>query len=63
MCNLDIFTTQALAYWKPKEHNEPFSTEPCVTLAYSELEAYLWYCETSEHFHISIMDNFVQDHV
>ena len=34
-----------------------FSTEPYLTLAYSELEAYLEPCQTS------IMENFIQNHV
>ena len=34
-----------------------FSTEAYVTLAYSELEAY------SEPCQISIMENFIQNHV
>ena len=50
MCNLGIFTT--LVYSSPSilrtqeklrtqsnMYDEPFSTEPCVTLAYSELKA------------------------
>ena len=60
--NLNIFTPlyfQAVAYWEPKELRGygPFSKEPCVTLAYSELEGY------SEPSQISIMENFVQNHV
>ena len=46
-----------LAYWEPEEYDGPFSTEPCVTLAYSELEAY---CEP---WQIYIMENFIQNHV
>ena len=49
--------TQALAYWKSEEYGEPFSTEPCVTLAYSKLEAH------SELSQISIIENFIQNHV
>ena len=48
---------QALAYWEPEEYDGPFSTEPCVTLAYSELGGYLEPCRTS------IMENFIQNHV
>ena len=48
---------QALAYWEPEEYDGPFSIEPCVTLAYSELEAYSKPCQ------ISIMENFIQNHV
>ena len=48
---------QALAYSKPKEHDGLFSTEPCVTLSYSELEA------NSEPCEIYVMDNFIQNHV
>ena len=33
------------------------STEPCVTLAYSELKTY------SEPCQISIMEDFIQNHV
>ena len=62
LCNLDIiiFYTlyiQALAYWQPEEYDGPFSMEHCVTLAYSELESY------SEPSQISIMKNFIQNHV
>ena len=32
-----------------------FSAEPCVTLVYSELEAY------SEHCQISVMENFIHN--
>ena len=51
MCNLGIFTT--LVYSSPsilrtrgilgtmsKMYDRPFSTEPCVTMACSKLEAY-----------------------
>ena len=48
---------QALAHWEPEKDDGPFSTEPCVTLACSELEAY------SEPCQISIMENFIQNHV
>ena len=48
---------QALAHWEPEQYGGPFSMEPCVTLAYSELGAYL------EPFQISIMENFIQNHV
>ena len=34
-----------------------FATELCVTPAYSELEVY------SEHCQISMMENFIQNHV
>ena len=41
---------------KPAKHLwRVFSTEPCVTLVYSELEAYL------EPFQISMMENFIQN--
>ena len=46
---------QALAYWEPEEYNGPFSTEPCVPLTYSELEAY------SEPWQRSIMENLIQN--
>ena len=45
---------QAVAYWEPEEYDGPFSF---VTLAYLELEAY------SEPYQISIMENFIQNHV
>ena len=48
---------QALAYSEPEEYDGPFSKEPCVTLAYLKLEAY------SEPCQISIMENFIQNHV
>ena len=48
---------QALAHWEPEEYDVPFSTEPCMTLAYSELKAYPKPCQ------ISIMENFIQNHV
>ena len=51
---LDI---QALAYLEPDEYEGPFFTELCVTLSYSELEAYSKPCQ------ISIMENFIQNHV
>ena len=35
-----MLKTEALAYWETEEYNGLFSTEPCVTLAYSELEVY-----------------------
>ena len=38
-------------------YDGPFSTEPYVTLAYSELETYLEPSKTS------IMGNFIQNHV
>ena len=60
LCNLGIFT--AYIYSSPSTlrtqgNDEPFPIEPCVTLAYSELEAY------SEPCQISIMENFIQNHV
>ena len=42
---------------EPEEYDESFSIEPCVTLAYSELEAYSKPCQ------IFIMENFIQNHV
>ena len=38
-------------------YDRVFSTEPYVTLAYSELEAY-W-----EPYQISKMENFIQNHM
>ena len=38
-------------------YDGPFSKELCVTLAYSELQTY------SEPCQISIMGNFIQNHV
>ena len=38
-------------------HNGSFSAEHCVTLTYSELEAY------SEPCQISMMEKFIQNHV
>ena len=48
---------QALAHWEPEEYDGPFSIESCMTLVYSELEAYLNPCI------ISIMENFIQNNV
>ena len=48
---------QVLAYWEPEEYDGPFSITPCVKLAYSELEAFSKPCQ------ISIMENFIQNHV
>ena len=66
MCNLGILTTPV--EWSPRilraksilrnlwnMDDAVFSTEPCVTLVYSELEAYLEPCQ------ISIMENFILD--
>ena len=49
--------TMIVAYWEPQEYDGPFPIEPCVTLAYSELQA------SSEPCQISIMENFIQNHV
>ena len=60
LCNLDIFTTYAyssLAYGEPEEYDGLFCMEPCVKLAYSELEVYSKPCQ------ISVMENFIQNHV
>ena len=60
LCNLDIFITYEYSspsiLRNPRNMVGPFTTEPCVTLAYSELEAY------SEPSQISIMKNFIQNH-
>ena len=48
---------QPLAYWEPEEYGGPFSTEHYVTLAYSKLKVY------PESSKISIMKNFIQNHV
>ena len=66
MCNLGIFTT--LVYSSPGRlraqgilrnlsnmYDGLFSTEPYVTLVFSELEAY------SEPWQISMMKNFIQN--
>ena len=49
--------TQALAHWEPEEYDGPISIEPCVTLAYTEFEAYSKPCK------IYIMENFIQNPV
>ena len=64
MCNLGIFTT--LVYSSPSRlraqgilrnlsnmYDGLFSTEPCVALVFSELEAYSELCQ------IFIMENFI----
>ena len=48
---------QALAYWEPEEYDRLFSVKPCVTLAYSDLKEYPKPCQ------MSIMENFIQNHV
>ena len=66
MCNLGIFTT--LVYSSPGRlraqgilrnlsnmYDGLFSTEPCVTLVFSELEAY------SEPCQIFMMENFIHN--
>ena len=67
MCSLTYsqpFYIQALAFNENPTNTQnsvkhvdvAYSTEPYVTLAYSELEAY------SEPCQISIMENFIQNH-
>ena len=66
MCNLGIFMT--LVYSSPgmlrdqgilrnlsNMYDGLFSTEPCITLVFSELEAY------SEPCQISMMENFIHN--
>ena len=66
MCNLGAFTT--LAYSSPGRlraqgmlrnlsnmYNGLFSTEPCVTLVFSEVKAY------SEPCQIFMMENFIHN--
>ena len=66
MCNLDIFTT--LVYPSPGRlraqgilrnlsnmYDGLFSTEPCITLVFSELDAY------SEQSQIFMMENFIHN--
>ena len=48
---------QALVNWESEEYDGSFSTEPCVTLTYSKFETY------SEPYQMSIMENFIQNHV
>ena len=66
MCNLGIFTTLAYsssgrlgAQWIIRNlsnmYDGLFSTEPCVTLVFSELEAY------SEPCQIFMMENFIHN--
>ena len=62
MCNLDIFMT--LVYSSPGRliignlsnmYDGLFSTEPCVTLVFSELEVY------SEPCQMFMMENFIHN--
>ena len=66
MCNLGIFTI--LLYLSPNifraqgilrnlsnMYDGLLSTEPCITLVYSELKAY------SEPYQISMMENFIHN--
>ena len=66
MCNLGIFTT--LVYSSPGRlraqgilrnlsnmYDGLFSTEPCITLVFSELDAY------SEQSQIFMMENFIHN--
>ena len=66
MCNLGIFTTliysslgilraQGILRNLTNMYDGLFSTEPCITLVFSELEAY------SEPWQIYMMENFVHD--
>ena len=67
MCNFGIFTI--LAYLSPSMlrtrgifrtlsniYDGPFTTDPCVILAYSEVEAYSQPCQ------ISMIKSFIQNH-
>ena len=64
LCNLGIFTTliylsfnilraQGIQRHLSDLHDRLFSTEPCVTVVYSELKVY------SERCQISMMKNFI----
>ena len=66
MCNLGLFTTRVYASpGRLRAHeilrnlsnmyDRLFSTEPCVTLVFSELEAY------SEPCQIFMMENFIHN--
>ena len=46
----------ALVYWEPKKYCRPFSTKPCVTVTYSELETYLkpWHIQNSRQIHNTV---------
>ena len=52
-----ILRTRGILKTLSNMYDGSLSTEPCVILAYSELEAYSEPCQTS------IMENFIQNHV
>ena len=52
-----LLRTQEILRTLSNIHNGSFSAEHCVTLTYSELEAY------SEPCQISMMEKFIQNHV
>ena len=60
LLNVDIFTTYVYSspsISRTKEYDGLFSVEPCVTLAYPEPETYPKPCQ------ISLIENFIQNHV